>query len=158
MSTSNFQWRHDGLGCINDYVEMLPEHHADKGVCAAGGEIKEKKREEFSHRAKVLLSFFGIKPLLGLLCRAESCPLRGGVRAPRPTFSRKRGRRGGIYPSRDVYGIRGASGTPPPTLAEYYANPSKMTFSSAQMSSCEALNQLPVGRHMALYKMPSCAK
>ena len=42
-----------------------------------------------------------------------------------------------MYPSRDVYGIRGASGTPPPTTG--YANPSKTTFSSAQMFSCEAL-------------------
>ena len=115
----------------------LPEHHADKGVRAAGGEIKEKKERRIFAQGEGSSLFFGIKPLLGLLCRAKSCPLRGGVRAPRPTFSRKRGRRGGIYPSRDVYGIRGASGTPPPTTG--YVNPSKTTFSSAQMFSCEAL-------------------
>ena len=63
-------------------------------------------------------------------------PPRRGEGTP-PYILPERGRRGGIYPSRDVYGIRGASGTPPPTTG--YVNPSKTTFSSAQMSSCEAL-------------------
>ncbi len=35
-----------------DKIIRPTKHHADKGVCAAGGEIKRKKK--FSHRAKVL--------------------------------------------------------------------------------------------------------
>ena len=56
----------------------------------------------------------------------------------------------------DSISARGASGTPPPTTG--YVNPSKTTFSSAQMFSCESSQTMPVGRQRTLYKMPACAK
>ena len=79
----------------------------------------------------------GIKLLLGLFCRAESCPHpRRGEGTP-PYILPEKGAVGeGFDPSRDVYGIRGRRDAP---LTTGYANPSKTTFSSAQMFSCEAL-------------------
>lgn len=40
MSTSNFQWRHDGLGCINDYVE---NQHFNTIIVANEKAIREQE-------------------------------------------------------------------------------------------------------------------
>lgn len=98
-------------------------------------EIKEKKREKnFRTGAKVL---FWYKAPFGAACRQSLASPAAGWRPPRPTFPPERGRREDLSLPGRVYGIRGASGTPPPTTG--YVNPSKTTFSSAQMFSCEAL-------------------
>ena len=59
------------------------------------------------------LQFSGLSPFLYCFVGKCPAPLHGGQRAGRPTNSRLRQ---GLYPSRGVATICGASGTPPPRL------------------------------------------
>ena len=45
MSTSNFQWRHDGLGCINDYVE---NQHVNTIIVANEKAIREQEANKIA--------------------------------------------------------------------------------------------------------------
>ena len=53
MSTSNFQWRHDGLGCINDYVE---NQHFNTIIVANEKAIREQEANKLeSDKIAILL-------------------------------------------------------------------------------------------------------
>ena len=52
MSTSNFQWRHDGLGCINDYVE---NQHFNTIIVANEKAIREQEANKLENSKKKLI-------------------------------------------------------------------------------------------------------
>lgn len=57
MSTSNFQWRHDGLGCINDYVE---NQHFNIIIVANEKAIREQEANKLESD-KIAIGYAEIK-------------------------------------------------------------------------------------------------
>ena len=57
MSTSNFQWRHDGLGCINDYVE---NQHFNTIIVANEKAIREQEANKLESD-KIAIGYAEIK-------------------------------------------------------------------------------------------------
>ena len=56
-ATSNFQWRHDGLGCINDYVE---NQHVNTIIVANEKAIREQEANKLESD-KIAIGYAEIK-------------------------------------------------------------------------------------------------